>query len=394
MKAKLNPVRANPVDSYTKLLLHLDNNVNDVTGKTVTNNNVTFSTPGKFGYEAVFNGTNAWLSVPDSDDFNFGSGDFTIDGWFRTTLVGGNNSQMICTQGNQGEDTYWVLSYNYYGVGNNSGNHFAFSSYNGAQIEFDQDPISANTWYHFAMVRNGNTWNFYLNGVASTPVLLAGAYTDPVPNINGVLSLGSRYWHGSNIMYLNGGLDEVRLSKGIARWTSNFTPPSNPYGSDLQGKINFPGFQEIADFISDGTETSFNVAVDGDTDKEYKIVVRNLTSNSLVLSLNKDTSSIYGRQLLQNNNGTISCGRYVGTWFYVGYASAIDEMTLLTPVGFPKTLISKTGTWTSGTTVYNFSSNGFVYTGTGNITSLNFFIDNSSAFTSGTRITVYARRSN
>ncbi len=69
-------------DSYTKLMLHVDNNVTDsAAGKTVTNNNVTFtnSVYKMGGYAGVFNGSNAYLSLADSDDWNFGTGNFTVD---------------------------------------------------------------------------------------------------------------------------------------------------------------------------------------------------------------------------------------------------------------------------------------------------------------------------
>ena len=73
-------------DSYTKLMLHMENNVTDsAAGKTVTNNNATFSSSvyKMGGYAGVFNGSNAYLSLADSDDWNFGSGDFTVDFWVR-----------------------------------------------------------------------------------------------------------------------------------------------------------------------------------------------------------------------------------------------------------------------------------------------------------------------
>ncbi len=73
---------AESYDSYTKLMLHIDNNVTDsAAGKTVTNNNVAFSSSvyKMGGYSGVFNGSNAYLFLADSDDWNFGSGDFTID---------------------------------------------------------------------------------------------------------------------------------------------------------------------------------------------------------------------------------------------------------------------------------------------------------------------------
>ena len=45
--------------------------------------------------------------------------------------------------------------------------------------------------------------------------------------------------------------------------------------SGLPAKISFPGFQKIFDFTSAGSEAAVNVPVDGDTDKEYKVVIRN-----------------------------------------------------------------------------------------------------------------------
>lgn len=71
------------VDADTILMLHLDNNVTDsspTTPHTVTNTNVTFSTTAVFGtHSAVFNGTNAKLTVPNDADFNFTDGTWTVD---------------------------------------------------------------------------------------------------------------------------------------------------------------------------------------------------------------------------------------------------------------------------------------------------------------------------
>jgi len=84
-------------DANTMLLLHLDNNVTDsspTTIHTVTNNNATFSTSNKvFGtHGAVFNGTTAYLSVPDNADFDFSAGAFTLDARVRPTSLAVNNS--------------------------------------------------------------------------------------------------------------------------------------------------------------------------------------------------------------------------------------------------------------------------------------------------------------
>jgi len=79
---------AGGIDTNTKLLLHLDNNITDSSGAphTVTNNNVTFDAGVKvFGtHSALLNGTTAYLTVPDHADFDFSGGIFTVENRFRS----------------------------------------------------------------------------------------------------------------------------------------------------------------------------------------------------------------------------------------------------------------------------------------------------------------------
>jgi hypothetical protein len=160
------------------------------------------------------------------------------------------------------------------------------------------------------------------------------------------------------------------------------------------GKINFPGFQEILDFTSAGSEASVSVTVDGDTDKEYRIVVSNVGSQNLWLRLNNDsTADIYGRQYIYNNAGTITAARGTLNYLFISYNSGYGEASLLTPSGLIKTMYKTTHLYSSGTTVGGTIIDGFSYNSTSNITSLDFLMA-SGNFTSGTRITVYARRSN
>jgi len=85
----------NGIDSDVTVMLHLDNNVTDsspTTAHTVTNNNVTFSNSVYvFGYSAVFNGTTAYLSIPDDDDFDLSGGIWTYDLRVRCTNFTANN---------------------------------------------------------------------------------------------------------------------------------------------------------------------------------------------------------------------------------------------------------------------------------------------------------------
>jgi hypothetical protein len=160
------------------------------------------------------------------------------------------------------------------------------------------------------------------------------------------------------------------------------------------GKVNFPGFQEILDFTSAGSESSVSVTIAADTDKEYKILVRNLdTADAVNLLLGGDTST-YGFQCLKNTAGTIAAARDTSeATIILCPALSLCEATLLTPTNFLKTLFVSQATYTSGTTMANYNLYSYVYDGTATFTSLDFS-SASGNFTAGTRITVFARRTN
>ena len=63
-------------------------------------------------------------------------------------------------------------------------------------------------------------------------------------------------------------------------------------------KLNFPGFQEILDFTATGSEASVSVAVDGDTDKEYIIDIRNTSTTWFTIRFNNNSGANYGDQNL------------------------------------------------------------------------------------------------
>ena len=76
-------------------------------------------------------------------------------------------------------------------------------------------------WMHLAYVRAGATVKIAVNGVFSAQTINAGAQS-MYSSISSA-SLGSLHGYGA---YLNGYVDEFRVTKGVARWTSNFTPPT------------------------------------------------------------------------------------------------------------------------------------------------------------------------
>jgi len=242
---------AGGVDSYTKLMLHLDNNVTDKIGKTVTNNNVTFSnTAGqyKWGYSGIFNGSNTSLTVPDSADWDFGSGDYTIDMWIYP--ISNAPYAPLIGQGNLPNSGQWFFTLN-----NGVPYFYTSGDFSGNDHNFGGSALSLNTWAHLAFVRASGVTTCYVNGVACPNADNFATWYDVAYQLligGGADDLTRRF---------NGYIDEIRVSKGIARWTSNFTPPTNEYGAltlqsysegtiKQQGSYSLKGIANITDSLN------------------------------------------------------------------------------------------------------------------------------------------------
>lgn len=206
------------IDSYTKLLLHMDDALlSDASGKTVTlNGNVARSaTQSKFGgYSAYFDGSNSTISVASSSDFAFGTGDFTIDCWVYSTNI--TAGPVILSQ------SYATGNGNYsIGIINTSVSIYTYDGVSNVESVVASSASSNNTWYHIAVVRSGTTVTIYKNGVS----IGSGTIAKSLGQSNTVITIGDDPVNNA----LQGYIDELRISKGIARWTSNFTPPTTAY---------------------------------------------------------------------------------------------------------------------------------------------------------------------
>jgi len=172
------------------------------------------------GASGLFDGSGDYLSTPDSADWYFGTGDFTIDFWVRFNSVA--TSLGIYSQ--------WLANNFVEAIWHQPTGTFYFDSVSaGVQLFISgfSWTLLVNTWYHIAVVRSGTNILLFLNGVLQSTTAIG---TTSLPDINAALHLG--VWDNAGAIYFNGWLDEPRVSKGVARWTSNFTPPTGAYASD------------------------------------------------------------------------------------------------------------------------------------------------------------------
>ena len=100
-----------------------------------------------------------------------------------------------------------------------------YSNNLGAYLAYTNSALSANTWYHIAVVRNNNVFTMYLDGVAQTATT---TNSGSVAVINEDLVLGGHQYQVSTLSRLNGYIQDFRITNGLARYTANFTPPTAP----------------------------------------------------------------------------------------------------------------------------------------------------------------------
>jgi len=178
----------------------------------------------KFGTGATFNGSSSYLSAPDHADWDLGTGDFTIDYWVRFYDTA---SLMIMVDHWSGGG--WTIY-------QNPGFLSLYSSLAAPAMAIYGvwEPV-INKWYHIAIVRSsGEVW-MYINGKRLTNYLSKTNEGGTLSGGTAPLGIGGRVAGPASITY--GDMDEVRVSKGIARWTEDFIPPTQAYTSDTYSKL-------------------------------------------------------------------------------------------------------------------------------------------------------------
>lgn len=166
----------------------------------------------KFGTGSMsFDGTGDWLTTIDTPNLQFGTGNFTIEGWVYLNAVG--SVRGFVSKGTS--TTGWSL-------GVNALNQVVFSE---TSTSFaSTGTLLISTWYHVTVVREGtgtNQTKIYINGTNDGTGTVATDF-----NQTNILYVGADRVGGSA---LNGYIDDLRITKGVARYTANFTPPSEAY---------------------------------------------------------------------------------------------------------------------------------------------------------------------
>jgi len=157
-----------------------------------------------------FNGSSDYLTIPTNSALNLGTGSFTVEAWVYLNATSSD---------------YFVIS-----ASGSGGAFFGFTSstnigYGRTAVAWDYNIASGiipKVWYHLAWCRSGTSMRIFVNGTqVGTTQTTSQAYDLSTTSTN-VGSQGANY-------YLNGYIQDLRVTNAIARYTANFTPPVLPF---------------------------------------------------------------------------------------------------------------------------------------------------------------------
>jgi len=223
------------IDNYTVLMLHSDggqgsNNFIDDSSRghaIIPNNPFIDTSQKKFGTGSIFfDGVDDYLSIPYSTDWDLlGSAldDWTVDFWVK--------------HGDHLGEEYYINQYldgnSLWEIRHQQGIGIRFNAYNGGVLVASIDDVGVITdadWHHIALCKAGSSYRLYKDG------LEIGSTSDSdTAAFQGDLYIGAV---GRPNHYFSGWMDEIRISKGITRWASDFTPPIESYNDIITPPIS------------------------------------------------------------------------------------------------------------------------------------------------------------
>ena len=239
-------------DQFAKVtaMFNFDGSDGDTTGSGLdaSNKNLTVSyssgdelsnTQTKFGATSLYVADN--VTISSSDGFNMGTGDFTIEGWYYFTSfsnsfghydqwngssTGSGNVQMWNSTSAQGKIKWYY----------DGGSNFTSST-----------TMSTGQWYHVAYVRESGTLKMYFNGTVDSNTQ---SYSSQFGK-TGTLYFGDQHAGGGGAPQYY--IDDLRITKGLARYTSNFTAPTTAHLTSAGDSLKNIIVNEDADGVIVGT---------------------------------------------------------------------------------------------------------------------------------------------
>jgi hypothetical protein len=197
----------------------------------VSNNNTTITAQGagklyngvtsKFYNTALYcDGNTGFFTFPNLD---YGSNSFTIEFWYYV-VVNKNYNILYATNRIYGSG---VTALGFEPLGQSTGVTLLYVSLNGSSWTLiagqTTNTLVAGAWYHYAMVRNADTWTLYIDGKSVWTSTGSGSIYKTAGSWHSIGNSNTTTWT------LNGYIQDFKVSMNVARYTAPFIPPNKPY---------------------------------------------------------------------------------------------------------------------------------------------------------------------
>ena len=221
----------------------------EMRGTNAQSHTTTVSPYSSGGYSAFFDGNGDYLTISDSADFNFatGNGDFTIESWIYKKNA--SESGWYTQRDTSTTELMVFLDHNISGYSAGS----VSIEYDSAQYTFDAG-IRQNVWQHIALVRTGTTVKWFTDGVERD------SRTEPASLADYAHEIYIGTWRSLS-RYFQGYISDLRIVNGTAVYTSTFTPPR----SRLTAITNTKLLACHLPYFKDGSSDNYTLTINGNT---------------------------------------------------------------------------------------------------------------------------------
>lgn len=241
-----------PYFASVSWLTHLDGALTDSSpynrAPTLTGNPALTGAQFKFGTGslAFTGGVGNYVSAPivAGAELDLSSGDFTIELWVNRPALGGGDYLIYTGDATGKKGFYMNLTNTQISAG--------FDDGSGTYLDtvLPLGGITAGAWNHVVLQRRANVYDLYVNGTRGTPASTATVHP-----------AGTQFRFGGSVAAfggpsLNGYMDEIRVTKGVARYTGNFPPPTAPFSTTTVPPTVYTYYIAAVDSLGDAVATT------------------------------------------------------------------------------------------------------------------------------------------
>lgn len=188
---------------------------------------------GSFDF-SVGKNTNQYFKFNGGTDYIFGTGDFTVEGWFY--FKESSASKNLIDYGTSGQYgwQFWTTASS------------KLNFYTNASIVTGNTTLALNTWLHLAVCRKEGVLYLFVNGVLDcTPT----AYIANLSYQSTAMTLAAQFNNRNQSYDFKGYISEVRITKGVGRYTATFTPPAVEFPYEVYPLDKTSGRGVVATFV-------------------------------------------------------------------------------------------------------------------------------------------------